>query len=158
METVKNFCNDYGYSFLMLVIAGAVIAIIIEITVKKVFDWLEPKFDEKGKKVLAIVKAAVIQILTWALVVMFTSIIVKNMPLPGGQVFLIIWVPFVYIVQYVFSMYGIKGLIRAAENHARKALAPKPEKKDPLEGLQKLSENCYTDGQGHYFTAKGKAL
>lgn len=155
MEIVKSFCNDYGYSFLMLVIAGAVIAILIEITVKKVFDWLEPKFDEKGKKILSAIRGAVIQACTWTLTVMFTRLIVDNMPLPGGKVFLIIWIPAVYIIQYVFSMYGIKGIINSAKNRVKKE---KPVKKDPLEGLQKLSDNLYTDGKGGYFTAKGKKI
>lgn len=158
MEIVKSFCNDYGYSLLMLVLAGAVIAILIEITVKKVFDWLEPKFDEKGRKILSAIRGAVIQACTWTLTVMFTGLIVDNMPLPGGKVFLIIWIPAVYIIQYLFSMYGIKGIISAARRRVERAELPKPVKKDPLEGMTRLSDNCYTDGQGHYFTAKGKTL
>jgi len=154
MEVIKQFFADYGYSFLMMIIAGAVIAILLEITVKKVFEWLEPKFDEKGKKILAIVKAVVIQALTWLGCIVFTKLIVDNMPLPGGKVFIIIWVPLVYCIQYVFSMYGIKGLIELWRKHKE----PKAEKPNPVEGMKQLSDNLYVNALGQYFTKDGKRL
>jgi len=154
MEVIGNFFKDYGYSFAMFVLAGAIIALLLEITVKKVFDWLEPKFDEKGKKVLAIVKAVVIQLLTWASCIICAKLIVDNMPLPGGKVFIIIWVPLVYIIQYIFSMYGIKGIIEWLE----KRHEPKPEKPNPVEGMKQLSDNLYINALGQYFTKEGKRL
>ena len=43
MDTFKAFFAEYGYSFLMMVVIGFVIAIITEITLKKALNWLEGK-------------------------------------------------------------------------------------------------------------------
>lgn len=96
----------------MMVIIGAVVALILEITVKKAFVWLESKLadSDKAVKLAAAFKAFTIQAITWAMVVAFTDILVENMPLPGGAVFLPVWLALVYVIQYLFSCWGIKGL------------------------------------------------
>ena len=72
----------------------------------------------------------------------------------SGKVFIIIWVPLVYCIQYGFSMYGIKGLIELWNKHKQ----PKAEKPNPVAGMKQLSNNLYTDALGNYFTKDGKQL
>ena len=160
METIKAFFADYGYSFLMMVVIGFVVAIITEITIKKAFNWLEKKVDGHEKTLAAVAAARTvgIQLVTWLQVIAFTKLLVANMPLPGGAVFYPIWLCLIYIIQYVFSMYGLKGILEAIRNRADREPKVKEPKKDPLEGLTKLNDKLYTDGQGNYFTAKGKKL
>ena len=163
METIKAFFADYGYSFLMMVVIGFVIALITEITVKKAIAWLEEKFEghERLLALVRIAKIVAIQFATWVMVIAFTKLLVENMPLPANKVFYPVWIFLVYVIQFLFSCWGIKGVQNLIAKKAEKALEPKPEKpakKDPVEGMIKLSDNLYTDGQNHYFNRKGKQL
>ena len=157
MDTIKAFFAEYGYSFFMMVVIGFVTAIITEITVKKALNWLEQQVGEKGKKILAVVRIVVIQLATWGQVILYTHILVKNMPLPGGKVFYIIWMFLVYIIQYVFSMFGIKGILELISKLKNKQPKPKREKFDPVAGMEKLDENVYFDGSA-YYNKKGVKL
>ena len=159
METIKAFFAEYGYSFLMMVVIGFVTAIITEITIKKALNWLEERLGDKGKKILAVARVVAIQLATWGQVILYTHILVKNMPLPGGKVFYVVWMFLVYIIQYLFSMYGIKGILEAIAKKAEKEKQPKvkKEKLDPVAGMQQLSDNLFTDGV-NYYTKKGQKL
>lgn len=159
METIKAFFAEYGYSFLMMVVIGFVTAIITEITIKKALNWLEERLSDKGKKILAVARVVAIQLATWGQVILYTHILVKNMPLPGGKVFYVVWMFLVYIIQYLFSMYGIKGILEAIAKKAEKEKQPKvkKEKLDPVAGMQQLSDNLFTDGV-NYYTKKGQKL
>lgn len=157
MDTIKAFFAEYGYSFFMMVVIGFVTAIITEITVKKALNWLEQQVGEKGKKILAVVRIVVIQLATWGQVILYTHILVKNMPLPGGKVFYIIWMFLVYIIQYVFSMFGIKGILELISKLKNKQPKVKKEKFDPVAGMEKLDENVYFDGSA-YYNKKGVKL
>ena len=157
MDTIKAFFAEYGYSFFMMVVIGFVTAIITEITVKKALNWLEQQVGEKGKKILAVVRIVVIQLATWGQVILYTHILVKNMPLPGGKVFYIIWMFLVYIIQYVFSMFGIKGILELISKLKNRQPKPKREKFDPVAGMEKLDENVYFDGSA-YYNKKGVKL
>lgn len=163
MDFVKNFFNDYGYSFLMMVITGAVIALILELTIKKALNWLEGKLagHEKALSIVAAVRIGLIQTTTWLMVACFTKLISENMPLPGGAVLYPVWLCLMYIIQFVFSVFGIKGIIALMKRRAEKAVEKadeKKEEKDPLEGLTKISDNLYTDNNGAYFMLKGKKV
>lgn len=157
METIRAFFAEYGYSFFMMVVIGFVTAIITEITVKKALNWLEQQVGEKGKKILAVVRIVVIQLATWGQVILYTHILVKNMPLPGGKVFYIIWMFLVYIIQYVFSMFGIKGILELISKLKNRQPKVKKEKFDPVAGMEKLDENVYFDGSA-YYNKKGVKL
>ena len=157
METIRAFFAEYGYSFFMMVVIGFVTAIITEITVKKALNWLEQQVGEKGKKILAVVRIVVIQLATWGQVILYTHILVKNMPLPGGKVFYIIWMFLVYIIQYVFSMFGIKGILELISKLKNRQPKVKKEKFDPVAGMEKLDENVYYDGTA-YYNKKGVKL
>lgn len=157
MDTIKAFFAEYGYSFFMMVVIGFVTAIITEITVKKALNWLEQQVGEKGKKILAVVRIVVIQLATWGQVILYTHILVKNMPLPGGKVFYIIWMFLVYIIQYVFSMFGIKGILELISKLKNRQPKVKKEKFEPVAGMEKLDENVYFDGTA-YYNKKGVKL
>ena len=163
MDTIKAFFADYGYSFLMMVVIGFVIALITEITIKKALNWLEEKVKGHARLVaiVNVIRTVALQCATWVMVVAFTKLLVETMPLPGNGIMWPVWICLVYIIQYVFSMYGIKGLLAALKKHAEKKAQPKEKEpeKDPLEGLRKISDNLYTDDKGGYFQLKkGKAV
>lgn len=160
METIKAFFADYGYSFLMMVVIGFVIAIITEITLKKALNWLEGKLEGHAQliAVLNVVRTILIQCMTWIMVIVFTRLLVETMPLPGSAVLWPVWLCLVYIIQYIFSMYGIKGIINAVKKHAEKEPKEKEPKKDPLEGLTRVSENLFMDDKGGYYQLKGKKV
>ena len=160
METIKAFFADYGYSFLMMVVIGFVIAIITEITLKKALNWLEGKLAGHDKliAVVQIIRTISIQCATWLMVIAFTSLLVKTMPLPGNGILLPVWLCLIYIIQYVFSMYGIKGILSIAKKHAEKEPKQKEPEKDPLEGLTFVADGLYTDGKGNYYHLKGKKV
>ena len=161
MDTFKAFFAEYGYSFLMMVVIGFVIAIITEITLKKALNWLEGKLagHDRLVAILNFVRTILIQCVTWIMVICFTKLLVETMPLPGNGIMWPVWLCLVYIIQYVFSMYGIKGILNALKKQAEKEPKQKESEKDPLEGLRKISDNLYTDDKGGYFQLKkGKAV
>ena len=161
MDMIKNFFAEYGSSFLVLVVTSFVIAMLTEITIKKAFEWLEQKLA--GKKWVLVAKVVGIQVFTWVLTLWFTKLLVAGLPFPGSAVLYPVWICLVYLLQYLFSCWGIKGFLawlkkraeRKAEKKAEEAAleAAKPQ-------LMKVagSDNLYTDGQGHYFDAKGRRM
>lgn len=161
MEMIKNFFEAYGISFLVLVITSFVIAMLTEITIKKAFEWLEEKLS--GKKWVLVAKVVGIQVFTWTLTLWFSKLLVAGLPFPGSAVLFPVWICLVYLLQYLFSCWGIKGFLawlkKRAEKKAEKAAeaaaieAAKPQ-------LIKVvgSDKLYTDGQGHYFDARGNRL
>ena len=157
METIKAFFNDYGYSFLMMVVIGSVIALITEITVKKAFEWLEAKIGDKLPKALPILRISAIQFATWLQVLVFTKMLVDNMPFPAGKVFYPIWIFCVYVIQFIVSCWGLKGLMEWAKRKADQPPRQKPVKKDPLEGLTPVpgTRGLWTDGNNNYYNRKG---
>jgi len=130
METIKAFFGAYGDSFLMMVVIGFVIAIILEITVKKAIEWLEKKFEGKERVLSALkfIKIVLIQAGTWFMVIKFTMLLVNNMPLPANKALYPVWVCLVYIIQYLFSCWGIKGVINLIKKRAEKRQAKADEK------------------------------
>lgn len=129
-ETVGGFIEAYGWSFLILVGMGLLIAILCEAIVKKSCDWLAEKWKDKPNLLAALNAARIIaiQIFCWGLSIWFGFILAKSMPLPGGMVLLPFWVALIYGIQYFFSMVGIKGLIEWKKNREAKKHEPKPEK------------------------------
>ena len=162
METIKAFFGEYGYSFLMMVVIGFVVAIITEITLKKALNWLEGKLagHERLIAALNVVRTVLIQCMTWIMVIVFTKLLVDTMPLPGSAVLWPVWLCLVYIVQYVFSMYGIKGILKIKDKEKEpKQPKEKKVKVNPVEGMTKISRNCYKDPvSGNFYDRKGNQL
>lgn len=159
-ETIKNFFGDYGYSFLMMVVIGFVIAIITEITVKKAFEWLEAKIGDKMPKAMPFIRMGAIQFATWVQVIAFTRLLVNSMPLPAGKVFYPVWIFLVYIFQFIISCWGIKGILswmekkeqraEARRDMKAKALAEKPvvTKVAGYDNLYQLPDGTLCDKNG----------
>lgn len=110
---IKDFISTYGVSLFMVVFNGLIIAIGIEVTIKKALNWLEKQWEGKTKLLTAlqIARIVLITVASWALVLILTKILVKNMPFPGGEALYPTWVGVMYISQYIFSMIGLKGII-----------------------------------------------
>lgn len=165
MEVIKSFFGEYGYSFIMMVIMGAVIALTLEVSVKSVFTWLAEKFKDKETILdkLTIVKSFVIQAYIWTGVVFFTSILMNTMPLPGNKAFLPVWVGMVYVIQYVFSCYGLKGLLGLSARRLEKAEA-RAKAKAEAEAMKPVltpvpgTNGLYTTPDGRYVNAKGQPV
>ena len=159
-KAIENFLSAYGSSFLVMVLAGLLIAVIIELAVKKAFKWLEEKFGDV--KWLDISKMSVIFVVTIALCAISTKLILAGeLPLPGNRALAPFWFGTIYLCQYVFSMYGIKSLfkIKEKEPKEKKVKEPKPKKVNPVEGMKKISRNCYKDPvSGNFFDRKGNQL
>lgn len=159
-KAIENFLSAYGSSFLVMVLAGLLIAVIIELAVKKAFKWLEEKFGDV--KWLDISKMSVIFVVTIALCAISTKLIlVGELPLPGNRALAPFWFGIIYLCQYIFSMYGIKSLfkIKEKEPKEKKVKEPKPKKVNPVEGMKKISRNCYKDPvSGNFFDRKGNQL
>lgn len=157
---VKEFFKTYGYSFALLIGFGAIIAFFLEATVKKAYEWLLPKFNEKGQKILAIVKIVLILVLSSLLSIYAAKIAVKNMPFPGNGAFIVFWIALVYVSQYVFSLYGLKGFLDWWKEHHKKEAEVEQKKSDecPILGMKRLKENLNTDGKGNYFNDAGQRV
>ena len=159
-KAIENFVSAYGSSFLVMVLAGLLIAVIIELAVKKAFKWLEEKFGDV--KWLDISKMSVIFVVTIALCAISTMLILAGeLPLPGNRALAPFWFGIIYLCQYIFSMYGIKSLfkIKEKEPKEKKVKEPKPKKVNPVEGMKKISRNCYKDPvSGNFFDRKGNQL
>lgn len=154
-KTVGDFFAAYGEAFVMMIVAGFIIAFIVEVAIKKAFAWLESRFEGKEKilAALAIAKMIVIFAVTIAATALSTHLIMTGgIALPGNKALAPFWFAVIYLCQYVFSMYGIKGLLGLKDKEQKE----KAVKKDPLEGLTRYSEKLWTDGKGNYFNKKGE--
>lgn len=127
-EVIGEFIEAYGWSFLVLIGMGFLIALLCEAIIKKSCNWLEKKWEgrEKRLEVLAAAKIIAIQVFCWGMSIWFGSILVKSMPLPGGSVLLPFWIGLIYGIQYFFSMVGIKNILewRKAKKNEQKADKP----------------------------------
>ncbi len=166
---IASFFDAYGWGFIMLVGSGLIIAILIEIIIKNSAKWLNEKWKSHERLLRAIEGARIVltQIVAWALSVWFSQLVCKVAALPGGDVLLPIWVSLIYGCQYIFSCFGIKGIIawakkrgERAEQRAMAKAEAKAEREKVKDELTLLpgSDSVYTDGQGHYFTKDGKRL
>lgn len=160
---IETFLSEYGVSFAMLILAGLIIAFIVEISLKKAFAYLEGKFEGKEKllELLNILKMGAIFIVTILMSLISVRLIMESeLPLPGNKALAPFWFALVYGAQYIFSMYGIKGILNL--KHRPKAekpqKEPKPKKVNPVEGMEKLAKNVYRDAEGHLYDKKGVRL
>lgn len=137
MEVIKSFFNEFGYSFIMMVIISAVTAFTLEISVKSVFSDLIEKYKGNDKTVnrLKVAKAACIQLYVWTFIIKGLSIITECMPLPGNKACFLVWLGVMYVLQYLFSCIGLKGLFSFASKRLEKAEA-KAEKKAQEQALK----------------------
>jgi len=126
-KVVESFLAAYGWSFLILVGMGLLIAVLAEVTIKKPCDFLAKKWEGKEKRlaILSAVKMIILQIFIWGLCIWFASILQKGMELPGNGVLLPFWIGCLYGLQYFFSMVGIKGIIERKEAKKDKVEEPK---------------------------------
>ena len=158
-NVVGSFLEAYGSSFAMMIIAGLLIALFVEYAVKKAFAWLEQTFGDV--QWVGIAKMSVIFVVTVAFSAIATKLIyVGELPLPGNKSLAPFWFGIIYFAQYLFSMYGIKGIIEARKDREDREPKPKKEKKpNPVEGMKKISHNCYKDEKtGNFYDRRGNPL
>ena len=154
-----NFFDEYGAGFAMLVLAGLIIAGIVEVGVKKAFAWLEEKIGDKPY--LSIARMATIFAVTIIGTLVSTALILNgDLPLPGNKVLAPFWFAVIYLAQYIFSMHGFKAIFRIKdrEKPEKPAKEPKPKKVSPVEGMKKIAFNVYKDEQGNLYNRKGEKL
>lgn len=167
-DALRSFLETYGASFAVMVIEGFVIAFFTEIAVKKAFKWLEERFEGNGKilSVVDIARMGVIFLVTVVLSAISTGLLFKaELPLPGNSALAPFWFAVIYIAQYIFSMKGIKGILKIREEaknkepKEKKVKEPKPKKVNPVEGYIRISHNCYKDpATGRFYNKKGEQL
>lgn len=150
-EVIRSFLAAYGWSFLLLVGMGLLIALLVEAIIKKSCDWLAKKWEGKASLLSALeaVRIILIQVFVWVMSIWFAILLQKGMPLPGNGVLLPFWVGLIYGCQYFFSMVGIKGLISAREAH--KAV----KEQAPAEPKEKLTK---TEVKGVFRNSKGELV
>lgn len=161
MDFLKSFAETYGFSFLVMVVIAFVIAIVTEISVKKAFVWLEEKLGQK--KGLMIAKIVCIQSVTILLTVWFTTLLVKGMPFPGSFVLYPVWVGLMYILQYFFSLWGVKGFLnwiskRAERKAEKEAAKERAEANKPVLTPVPGTTGLFKDAEGNFCDAKGRRL
>ena len=155
-----DFFKAYGGSFLLMVVAGFLIAAVTELGIKKAFNWLEEKLGDKPY--LSIARIAVIVLFTmfataYSVVLMFKG----ELPLPGNKALAPFWFAIIYFIQWVFSMKGIKGILRIKDRPKKEkpAKEPKEKKVSPVEGYIKIAKNCYKDpATDKFYNKKGEQL
>lgn len=159
VNILLDFFNTYGESFAMMLLAGFIIAAIVELGVKNAFEWLE---DQLGKKTyLTIARIAVITLVTVLGSLISTKIITNgSLPLPGNSAFAVFWFFIIYGSQYVFSMYGIKAMLRIKDKkkEPKAPKEPKPKKAKPTDGMTKIAHNVYKAADGKLYNRKGVEL
>ena len=154
-DVVRTFLATYGWSFLVLVGMGLLIAILCEAIIKKSCDWLAKKWEGKQRLLNALeaVRIIAIQGFVWVMSIWFAVILQMGMPLPGNGVLLPFWVGLIYGVQYFFSMVGIKGILNWRKQAKEKAEEPKPEKevliKTDVKGIYKNKNGELVDKHGN---------
>lgn len=161
-----GFFSVYGTGLAMLILAGFCIAMFTELAIKKVFVWLEQKFADKEKLLngVSIAKMIAIPVVTIFMTLVSTKLIMDSIVLPGSVCgtnalgLSPFWFMVIYVCQYVFSMYGIKGIIGLFNR--RHPHASKHEKAvSPVDGYKRISKNCYKDeATGKFYDRKGNEL
>lgn len=158
----ESFLSEYGAGFAMMILAGAIIAFVVEYAVKRAFDYLEKKYEGKDKMLalLSAAKMGAIFVVTIVMSVICTKLIVQSeLTLPGNSALTPFWFAIIYAAQYVFSMKGIKGIIEI--RHRPKKERVKKEKKvkvNPVANMERLAKNVYRDADGKLYDKKGVAL
>lgn len=153
-EVIRSFLEAYGWSFVVLVGMGLLIALLVEAIIKKSCDWLAKKWEGKARLLSALEAARIIAIqgFVWVMSIWFGVLLQKGMPLPGNGVLLPFWIGLIYGCQYFFSMVGIKGLISAKEAHKAQAEEKAQIPEEPKEKLTK------TEVKGVYRNSKGELV
>lgn len=150
---IEGFFKDYGTSFLMMVLAGFIIAFVVELGIKGAFKWLVEKLGDKTY--LAIAKMAVIFVFTIAAAIVSTALIMKSgLALPGNKALAPFWFCIIYICQYIFSMKGIKGILALKDREK----SEKETKVNPVEGMTKVMRNVYKAPDGNLYNKKGERI
>lgn len=153
---VGDFLSAYGEGFGMMVVAGFIIAFIVEVGIKEAFKYLKTVIGDKPY--LEIARMAVIFAVTVIGSIASTVIILKgDVALPGNKALAPLWFMLIYIIQYVFSMYGIKTFLHIKER-PKTEKPPKEKKVSPVEGMEKIARNVYRDAEGNLFNKKGVRL
>lgn len=156
---VWDFFKEYGWGFAMLVLSGLLVAGMVEIVVKKTYEWLAEKW-EGHERLLAFLNGAkmvMTQLVTGLLSVWFAQLVVKAVALPGGEVLLPIWVCCVYFIQYIFSCIGYKGIVAYVESRRNMKKEPKEKKAKPVLTKTEYS-GIYKDEQGNLVDKKGNPV
>lgn len=149
-DVIKSFFEAYGWSFLILIGMGFLIAFLCEVTIKLTTEWLEKKWEKNPKlvQILQAVRIILIVLFTCALSFWCASMLQRSMPLPGNEALFPFWVGLIYFVQWVFSMMGIKAFLER-----RKA---KKLQKIAAEGIAGAKESLIaTSVKGVYKNASG---
>ena len=153
---VGNFVETYGNGFAMMILAGFIIACIVELGVKQAFKYLEEKLGDKPY--LQIIKMAVIFIVTIGGSIVSTILIMRSgLEIPGNKALAPFWFFVIYGAQYVFSMKGIKTILRI-KDRPKTEKPPKEKKVSPVKGMEKLARNVYRDADGKLFDKEGKPV
>jgi len=159
----ESFLGEYGVGFAMIILAGLIVAFVVEISIKKAFAYLEEKFEDKERllAIINVVKMAAIFLVTVVMSAVSTKLILQSeVSLPGNSALAPFWFALIYGCQYVFSMKGIKGILKLKDRPKKEKAPkePKPKKVNPVEGMEKLAANVYRDADGKLYDKKGVAL
>jgi len=155
-SVVEAFLSEYGTGFAMMILAGFIIAFVIEIGVKEAFKYLKEKLGDKSY--LEIARIATIFLVTIVGCIASTVIILTGeIALPGNKALAPLWFCVIYVIQYVFSMYGIKAFLKI-KDRPKTEKPPKEKKVSPVEGMDKLAHNVYRDAEGNLFNKKGEKI
>ncbi len=133
------FWKAYAEGFIMIALSGAVIALFIELFVKKAFDTVLEKAPEEKKEKIRTAKTWVCSILSVLLAFLCAVVIFKSSELPGGYLYFPEWFFLVFLVQYLMSMHGIKRIKEAWLKKGEKPEKPVKTKKKNIsvdEGTQ----------------------
>ena len=165
MEFINTFVEAYGLSFLMVIVLGFVIAMVTEIAVKKVFDYLSLKLGNKDW--LPVAKVVSISVFTLVQVFYYTKLLVSALPFPGGIVLFPVWLSLVYLVQYTWSLLGFKRFVEGCKKFVewckRRAQRKAEEKAEEEAKKPQLTAvpgttGLYMDAEGNYFDSKGRRM
>lgn len=118
MDLFKSFFEEYGVSVIMMVVLGFVIAFITEIAVKKTCRWLTKKLGNKTW--IPVAQAVATQVFVIPQTAIYTKLLISVLPLPGGIVLFPVWACFVYIIQYIWSLFGIGKFLQWIKARAQK--------------------------------------
>lgn len=151
MDFLDVFLKQYGTTFGMMVLVGLVVALLIEFTIKKSFSWLEKKLEGKDKalSIVATIKAFLIQLAAWVLIVWFLNLLLGALPFPGSRALYPIWLCLEYVIQFVFSCAGFKGI--QSWYSERKNRKPEPKEiltPTSVKGLYRNTEGVLVNSKG----------